>query len=428
MIYAGDQTIFPCQEHEAVQVPIERLLSPDGTLNIYPDISDKGFFDIDYRAGKLFLKSTRYIGLIPISNDIAIHVRPKAPITNLMRMIERAGVKLVGIEQFIRGYEDQPGTVDSPEDLYIHAFTTALRSVTKRGVLKRYVAQRTDREFRGRLELSETVSSFRSQGINYRNVFEVNDLTIDNPENRIVKHTAERLLQHLRYSSTSENLIVARDLIALLHPFANVDASRVDAELVARSAPALIRGLPRSHQFYEPILWLAYLISTRSGIVMERVGRARFETLVLDAASVFENYLRRLIEDAAATIFSGCRVFDGNIHQVSLFTDNQGSKTKPDYYFRKGSKAVGVADAKYKPAISSADRYELLAFCEALGVNAAAFIVPAYGERDLYAHHGTTLSGRRLSIVGIDLAAADMLVEEQAFIARLAIALQLAVR
>ena len=425
MTYAGAQTVYPCQEHEAVQVPIEKLLGADGKLNIYPEVSGKGFFDIDYREGRLVLKSTRYIGLIPISDDVAIHVTPRAPITNLMRMIERAGMKLTGIQRFIRGYEEIPGAVDSPEDVYVHAFTAALRPVIERGVLRRYVERRTGKEFRGRLLLGDTVSRFRSRGITDRTLFEVNDLTVNTPENKIIKYTTQRLLRHFVAQETTETRKVARDLALLLRPLTPVDASEVNAEFVARRAPSLIRGLPRSHQFYEPILWLSYLISTRSGIVMERIGRTRFETLVLDAASVFENYVRRLIEDATGTRFGGCSVFDGNVNNVPLFIDNHAVKTQPDYYFRHDARAVAVADAKYKPTLSSADRYELLAFCEALGVNAAAFIVPAYGGRDLRAYHGTTISGRRVEVIGIDLTAPDMVAEEGAFIARLGASLKL---
>lgn len=426
MTYAGAYTVYPCVEYDPVQVPIERLLGPDGKLNIFPEVSGKGFFDIDYKDGKLVLKSTRYIGLIPISEDVAIHVTPRAPITNLMRMIERAGMRLLGLDGFMRGYEEQPGMVDSPEDVYVHAFTTALRPVIQRGVLKRYVERRTDREFRGRLLLGQTVSRFRSRGITHRTLFDVHDLTADNPENRIIKYTAERLQRHFLVQDTTETRKVARELMTLLQPFAPVDASQVDPEWVGRSAPALIRGLPRSHQFYEPILWLAYLIATRSGIVMERVGRARFETLVLDAASVFEKYVRRLIEDAAATRFSGCAVYDGNVDDVPLFTNNQSATTKPDYYFRKAGRAVGLADAKYKPSLSPADKYELLAFCEALGVTSGAFIMPKFGEQDLLTHLGTTATGRKIEIIGIDLSAPDMESEEEAFITRLGIVLRLA--
>jgi 5-methylcytosine-specific restriction enzyme subunit McrC len=425
MRYVGPQTIYPCAEYEAVEIPIERLLGPDGRLRIYPEVTAKGFFDVDYRDGRLVLKSTRYVGLIPINDHIAIHVRPRAAIGNLMRMIERSGTQVSGLSGFIRGYQEQYGAVDDPEQVYLGAFTTALARVSEAGILKRYVTRSTDREWRGRLLLGETVGRFRSRGISQRAMFEVHDLTEDNDENRILKHTAERLLRHLVVQQTNESRNAALRLKGLLRPFAAVDSGSVNSEYVARVTPSIVRGLPRSHHFYEPVLWLAYLICTDSGVSLEEIGPARFETVILDAADVFERYLRTLIQDAAAGPLRGYVVLDGNTRSVPLFFDRQTPPTKPDYYFLRGGKPVALADAKYKPALSAPDRYELLSFCEALAVNNAAFLVPAFPGQDLTQHHGTTAGGRVITVVRIDLAARDIEAEEAAFIDRLATALSL---
>jgi 5-methylcytosine-specific restriction endonuclease McrBC regulatory subunit McrC len=250
-------------------------------------------------------------------------------------------------------------------------------------------------------------------------MFDIHDLTVDNPENQIIKHTAERLLRHFTAKPTTETQDVARSLNKLLVRLSGVNSRAVDASYIALNAPALIRGLPSSHRFYEAMLWLAFLISTSSGIVMERIGAARFETIILDASLVFERYVRRLIEDAVSTAFLGLDIFDGNLEPVPLFVDNQAVKTQPDYFFRRDGQAVAVADAKYKLSVSATDRYELLAFCEALGVSGAAFILPGYEGLDTVLHHGTTASGKRLQIVKINLSSDEIEKEEEAFIERL---------
>ena len=87
--------------------------------------------------------------------------------------------------------------------------------------------------------------------------------------------------------------------------------------------------------------------------------------------------------------------------------------------------SLGVADAKYKPRISSEDRYELLAFCEATGVVSGAFIAPIFGDEPGSDLHGTTLGGKTLYVVRVNLAAADMVAEEEKFLSNLSAVLGL---
>jgi 5-methylcytosine-specific restriction endonuclease McrBC regulatory subunit McrC len=201
----------------------------------------------------------------------------------------------------------------------------------------------------------------------------------------------------------------------MLTLFTSVNSGAATKLNVSREAIGLIRGLPRRYHFYEPALWLAYLIATKSGVLMESVGRARFDSLIVDMALVFENYVRKLCEEAVSRQFIGCQVFDGNKRAVPLFCTGAMFTTQPDYYFCRSGKCVAVADAKYKPKLSTQDRYEVLAFCESLGVSKAAFVCPQVGNSPVVAHHGTTRGGRELYVLSIDLGARDMLAEERRF-------------
>ena len=205
------------------------------------------------------------------------------------------------------------------------------------------------------------------------------------------------------------------ELRRLLNLFGAVDSARVRPEDVARQTPALVRGLPALYRFYEPTLWLSYLIATKSAVLMEKTGRARFETVLVDVATIFERYVREICLEAAATDLGGCRVFDGNKHPILLFADNNKYPTKPDMYFKRGDVRLALADMKYKPKIGAEDRYEILGFCEALGVNVAAIISPKFADEPEIALHGTTIGGKRIHILTLDLAAKDMAAEERRF-------------
>jgi len=425
LTFSGTQTVFSCKEHSNVTVPFRLLLDENGSLDLYPEVSGKGYFDIDYRQGQLSLRAKGFVGLIPLSDNVAIHVEPRAPIGNLLYMIWRAGVGLTTLEGFVRGYQDRPGEVDDAEELYVATFIRALREMKSRGILKKYASRETQFEKRGRLLIGPTVSRFHSRGLRQNHVFQVNDLTVNNRENQILKYTVDRLLRHF-VRDPNQNREVARDLLEIDTLFRDVDSSAINPSVVAREVVRLIRGLPNSHKFYEPALWLCYLIAIKAGITMEQVGRAKFESVIIDVSKVFEHYVRKLCEEAADSHFGGCRVFDGNRQQVPLFVTNNTFLTQPDYYFRRDRIALALADAKYKPKIDTEDRYALVAFCEALNVKKSAFVCPQFGEQPLNDHQGTTRGGIEIHVVRIDLNAADLHAEELRFKSELATALGLA--
>lgn len=404
-----------CKEYETLAVPMREIMDADGHLDLYPEVSSKGYFDIDFTQGKLVLKSKGVVGLIPLSDRVAIHVLPRAPIGNLIYMVWKAGLKITGLETFVRGYQEEWAALDNPEAVYFDTFLRTLREVRRTGILRRYRERETDRELRGRLLLSKTVSRFRSHGLAHRQVFSVFDHSVNIAENRILKHTTERLLQHFRRDSSTQGKETFAEFRRLLDLFDQVDASRVRPEDVARQTPALVRGLPPTHRYYEGALWLSYLIATKSGVVMEKTGRARFETVLIDVADVFEAYVRKLCEETAATHMGGCRVFDGNKLMVPLFADHSKFPTKPDIYFKRNGVALAIADVKYKPALKAEDRYEILGFCEALKVDRAAFVLPKFGDEPEISLHGTTAGGRKIHVLWLDLAAQDLVAEEKRF-------------
>jgi 5-methylcytosine-specific restriction endonuclease McrBC regulatory subunit McrC len=417
--FAGAQKLYACKEHEPLAIPIRDLLTQAGDLDIYPEIASRGYFEIAFRQGALLLRASRFVGLIPLSDRIAVHVTPKAPIANLIYMIWRSGKELDGLSGFIRGYQEEPGVITSPEELYIKSFIAALRVLRQSGPLRRYDRRETDTELRGRLMVMPSVSRFVARGYRDRHVFEVFDHSSDITENRILKHTTERLLRHLIAQPAGDNLATARELKNVLALLGNVNANAIDSLTVSRRVPALMRSLPSTHRFYEPALWLSYLISTRSGVSMEMVGRARFETVIIDVSLVFENYVRKICLERAASHLGDCEILDGNRWPVPLFVTSAKHTVHPDLYFRRKGRIVAVADTKYKPEPSTQDRYEMLAFCEALGVTNAAFICPKTGSEPTTTHYGTTLTGRRLDVLRIDLAQRDMGSEEDMFVSSL---------
>jgi 5-methylcytosine-specific restriction enzyme subunit McrC len=128
---------YQCGEYEALNVGVTDLIGPNGELRLFPEVNTGRFFDIDYAKGKLTLRSKGVVGLIPITEKVAIHVRPRAPISNLLYMTWRAGMRPESLPGFIRSYQLATGTVEDPEDLYLHTFLNTLREVDQIGLLRR---------------------------------------------------------------------------------------------------------------------------------------------------------------------------------------------------------------------------------------------------------------------------------------------------
>ena len=172
------RSVYACEEHGEVDVSIGELLT-NGALDIYEEIANRGFFDINHRRGRLILRATKFVGLIPLSDRVAIHVRPKVPIANLAYMICRAGMAPDALKNVMRTYATADKNVDAPEVLYRDAFLRALGALEKQGLLKQYV--REINEETGRVSAGFTVckSLLRTRD-STKHCFQQTRITADN--------------------------------------------------------------------------------------------------------------------------------------------------------------------------------------------------------------------------------------------------------
>lgn len=170
---------------------------------------------------------------------------------------------------------------------------------------------------------------------------------------------------------------------------------------------------------YEGVLWLCYVITHSKGLCLETFGEALTSSMVVNVADVFESYMRELTRVHSDEILEGCKVLDGNRRPIPLFTENDDFSVHPDVYVLDGPSAVVVLDVKYKPATKAGDRYEILAFCDALVCDTAVFLMPCTTEKIGLRKMGTTPRGVAVFELRFDLAADDIAMEEQLFIHRL---------
>jgi len=409
------RTVYPCEEFSPVEIPLASLME-GGEVRIYPEAEK--YFDLDWRSGRLVVAPKSFVGFIPINDHVAIHVRPRFPIANLFYLLQRSSATLQFIQGHVRTYEVPPAASDSdPISLLALQLTTACVEGLRSGLLRRYVASNST-SLGGSLDFSRSVSEFLSRGVRHKLAWTKTELTSRLRENQLVKGALTRIVRYYQSEGDKESLKLAAKVRQVLFMFDDVELPSEGAHFDERDLATMVKRLPSDHRDYASILWISFLIYSRRGIAVEAVGKAQFETFVVNLAVIFEDYVRLLVTQAASAIVPGGKAYDGNVSQVPLFVSGDRNEVKPDIYIKVGKTAVVVLDAKYKPKISAADRYEVLAFCEALKVKTAILLSPS-AEYVAPRLLGRTAGGVTLHVCKINLAATAMKEAEARFLADL---------
>lgn len=411
--------VYACREFEVVGVPVDELLV-GGRTEVYNQASGKGFFDIDLRNGELVVTAKNFVGLIPLNDRVAIHVVPRFPIDNLFAIIARSDESARFLHGFSRAYSLGEGSGYGISRLFGEKVIGMLGHVAKSGLYRKYVPETTECGVEGELMLSDTVSRFRSSGVRYRHVRRRYALSPFVAENRIIKGALQRLVGFYGGSGDAEARRLKREAERLLIGFDQVGRPLSPVELRALSIPRLVAGLPPMHQSYASVLWLSYLLETGQGVTLEKVGSASFDTFVVNLADVFESYVRNIIALGVERVGPGLRLRDGNKSPYPLFVGNDRYEVRPDLYLVQGKRPVAVLDAKYKLDVKPADRYEVIAFCEALSVKLAVLLAPHFPGSEEVQVLGVTPSGIRMVILRINLGATDLAAEEALLLSRVA--------
>lgn len=414
---AAPLSVFPCKEYEPVEVPLEQLFR-GSRVEIFPEVEGKGFFDIDYRAGRLVLTARSYVGLIPLSEGVAIHVLPRFPVADVLRLVHRATGKARFVSNFLRTYQAAQLDGDEPERLFASPLVDGLRTASRAGIPHRYLPHRLNKGYGGRVLMSATVSRFIARGDRTNVTHEKWFRTPSIPENQAIKETLTRIVAFMQMKGGEEHQQVRKTATLLLPYYDGVTpfTSKISSLVVA--LPQLIARLPTRHTSFAPVLWLCLLILGKKGVSLEAFGASQFHSLIVNMAQLFEEYVRKIVFRHIIELIPSVQVKNGNLEQVPLFKQGEVNQVQPDIYVVKDKQTLAVIDAKYKPTISASDRYEVLAFCEALQSKLAILVSPSNGET-AEAFLGETPGGVRIFRMFFDISSVDLDAAEQRFCASL---------
>ena len=404
--------VYEVKEHEEIGIPLERLIV-GGEFALDERIEKKGYLTVAIAQGRLQLKTTRFVGLIPLNEGVAVKVIPKATIRNLSKMIVKSGTLPTVLEGFSRGYRPNFELSEKAVEIYHESLLSTARNIVSRGLMKGYIQIANPPKWRGRMLVSDTVNRFVAKGIRYDGVFDFRTLSFDILENRAIKAAINDVVEWLKKRPAKETGVKLGTANEILAAFTSVSDAGVRRDNLLASIPKMAKSLPLHMQFYSEPLWTAYAILQGSIPDVKEHGYIAMDSMIVNVSEVFESYARKAIEERAEN--QKLRVTDGNlrVNQRRFFSDgDEQYNVMPDIIVERGDDVVAVLDVKYKPSVREQDRYQLLAFMEATGANFSAFVCPRTSDAEPSRFLGRTAGGRNMGIIRFDLGVDDLVAEE----------------
>jgi len=406
--------IFTAPELGPTDIPIEYVMK-DGTLDIYPEVQQKGYFNILFRKNTLTVMAGEYIGLIPINDQVAIQVQPKVPLGNLIHLITKAGQKVVEID-LARMYDEVHYFSPNILEFIMRSLLLELRKVEKYGVYRKYISiERNDGMPRGKLLMKDTIIKDIMRQENHRVSYSFYELTQDTPENKLIKYTLWLMLNYFQ-DLNYEPRTLTREAYSFYEMFNRVTLDK-ERSFLGKVQEAIQEGrIPVVRQYYEDILKICLLVLSKSSLAIEGYERGiRLPCFVINMSEVFEYYLRNILKEG--TTSGNIRILDGNTSEgmKSLFSDRTDPKANPDIVVMKNGRISLILDAKYKERPKREDFNQVITYCLSYGASLGIFVCPKTNDTENREQYEGKISGIRVFTYYFDLAG-DVSGEESEFL------------
>jgi 5-methylcytosine-specific restriction endonuclease McrBC regulatory subunit McrC len=125
-------------------------------------------------------------------------------------------------------------------------------------------------------------------------------------------------------------------------------------------------------------------------------GQVMFKSCLFNTEQVFERYIIE-ISKRIATIES--RVM---IHPVLMLDEDETIRIRPDLVVLNDTQVKAIIDAKYKATTTSADLYQMLAYCNRLACRLGILVVPSSEQKQV------RIQARDQSIISIHTIGIDL--------------------
>jgi len=336
----------------------------------------RGYFDVDFRGGEVVLVAGKFVGLIPLNDKIVVEIVPKARLTDFARMLEIAGEDPGSLHFFERTYDEKAGA-DRFFLLIVKSLVHQLRPIAQEGILKAYSRRGGVHTFKPTIQFSKTLQRVWAKGNFSHSYSDVFEFTKDTPLNRLVKYAVWFCGRYLVTQEKVQALAEEVEFYANLFEAVPLDLRLsfvTEVEEVVRS-----ERLPTARNYYLGIAKLCLMIVRNRSVTLDsRGGDAQLLSFIINLEDVFEKYVRNSLRAFARRERTGLLVRDGNLEgRGHLFHDSTANSISPDIVVVRGREKALIADVKYKPRTTEADRYQLISHATALGAALAISVLPA---------------------------------------------------
>ena len=372
------------EERSEIDIDISEIVHEGGTLNILPQV--KNYFSIDYkpRNNKLSLAAKGYIGLIPITTDLAIDIRPKFSINNLARLVSIAQGKFKSISYFSRYYNEKADAPKVVSEFLLDSFIAELEKLSSEGIFRDYLAKNEQSVcIKGRLNIADSIKKLWSHGNFHKVSIDYYELSPETSLNKLIKYTLEYCLTNLHKELITPD--IKAKLIFFHQGFSNVTIGR--SENFLQDAFEIIKNnkIPELRNYYINICEICRLLLTGSGIDFDNHGTMlNISSFIVNMENIFESFLLNSLRNRKGLLHLNCTILDGNDEGKKKFFTPPGrgkGDAKPDIIIKINNDIKIIADAKYKLKSKDSDRYQVISHALSYEAKIAILIMPS-NEQD----------------------------------------------
>ncbi|MER5631551.1 McrC family protein [Streptomyces nitrosporeus] len=306
-----NRVVIPCNEYGPINVAPEDVLGPDGRLALLPQVLNK-YVKADFENEGLRLSAKGTSGLIPLTDRIALQVRPRFPLRNLTHMVAVCGYVPTMLPA-LRDYQLTDQWSDWLLDVMADGLLAAMDTVSLNGLLRTYHCRAGSGSYpHGRINTTATMLRYAARGINHKAEFSWFERTADNAPNRCLKSAISFLLS--RYSRMPRQKGVRQRIARLAESMRVLQDVKLEARPFNLNDPQ-VRGavpLPETRAYYQPAIELAVAILTGRGINLDaHSGDVSMPTLLVKTEDLFEEFIRVSLQKALSD-HTTLSVLDGN--------------------------------------------------------------------------------------------------------------------
>jgi 5-methylcytosine-specific restriction enzyme subunit McrC len=414
------RTVYVAEEHGDVNLPLEQILE-GATLRIYQDVSDKGLLSLVLRRGKVTIRATSWIGLIPINEKMAVEVRPRVPVNKLEEILSSVEgfdpVVLSGLRQ----YGQTSYSNNSFLDLIAIRLLDLITVVANNGLHFEY--RKTTQHGPGVVGSILPIETAIKQwtGGNRRIAVSASwQRTIDTAPNRLLKLALARLAQiYGNLHGRANTKPIFRRVAEASLVFERV---QTDEAMHFLKHPLLQDGnlMVEPRRGYSDAIRLGKLVLSSSSLsIRESNGHLQLAPILLNMSVVFEKYIRGVLR--GISLGDRVAVIDGNVDHSSGYGRRQmydnvqapnPPRMTPDIVVSRPSNGrIVVVDVKYKPLSGLPERSDVeqvLAYGLRYGTAYVAIAYPNRKDEDDSVKLVGTVGSVQLWVLRFNLGASDL--------------------